>query len=268
MAHHAIFRVVAERTVQLQRHMALIAIADLDYRAPVQHRRTIHRKVHNLVRGSVGNALLRRSSGQYGFGAPRLDTDRVCPRRGGRDRMRERVHAVPAPVASGLGGAFGHVAWRGDAAAKTRVAVIGSGSGHGERNRTQLRDRDRLTGVIQHREAHYRRVARRAVLDLGDIHRQPGEQARCGRRHVRAHNRGVKIGLALRNVAGRAHAVVDLDPAGVIGARREIDIVVARPAGGTRRIRRECGRLGRAAGLRMADLAAPRVAGIRRKDHC
>ncbi len=82
---------------------------------------------------------------------------------------------------------------------------------------------------------------------------------------MRAHNRRVKVHLALRNVAGGAEIVIVLDAARVICAGGEVDIVVARAARGARRIDKKCGRLRGARGLRVTSFATPRIARIRRK---
>src|ERR1019366_2840122 len=171
-------------------------------------------------------------------------------------------------------------------------SVVGGGPGHGERDGAQGGQGDSSTAIVLNRKRHHRRASRSAILYLRDIHHQSGKQTGSGRRHVRAQDRGVEIDFALRNVAGRTLAIVNLYAAWVIGTGGEIDIVVAGAARGATRIGQKCGRLRGAIGLRVAGhryttlgvpgssgrrrdggglrvarFASPGIAWIRREDH-
>ena len=78
---------------------------------------------------------------------------------------------------------------------------------------------------------------------------------------MRALDGSVKFEFALRNVALGAHAVVGLRAAGVVDAGREVDVIVARAAGFSRRIGVIQVGLGRSLRI-VAGFASPHVRGI------
>ena len=79
---------------------------------------------------------------------------------------------------------------------------------------------------------------------------------------MRPFDRDIEFQFALRNVTDRALVIADLRAACMIHSTREVDIVMARSAGGRGRLVKVCLRLCRSRGLLMARLAS---ADIRRK---
>src|ERR1039457_3918101 len=118
--------------------------------------------------GTILNRLLLGASGEEDFGAPRLDADRIGAGRGRGDNMSEGVHAVAAAIASGFGGALGHITGRRDAAPETRVSVVGGGPGHGERDGTQGGQGDSSAAIVLNRKRHHRSGSGGAILYLRD----------------------------------------------------------------------------------------------------
>src|SRR5215472_1017930 len=81
---------------------------------------------------------------------------------------------------------------------------------------------------------------------------------------MRAFDRSVEINLALWNMAGSAEIIVELRSAGVILARSEVDIIMARATSYTRWLRQVCRRLRSLGGLRVACFTVPYIG---RVDH-
>ena len=79
---------------------------------------------------------------------------------------------------------------------------------------------------------------------------------------MRAHNGGIKRRLALRNMAIGALSVVGLESTGMIGARGEIDIVVASAAGSPSGLGQKCSGLCGLSGLAMANFATTGIGRI------
>ncbi len=180
--------------------------------------------------------------------------------------MRERVAAGAIARADGrIEHAFHDIAGRGDVGAEAGIPVVGRGTGHSERERAaglELAEGNRVAVVVAHREGYGRFLAGASIAHAGERKIQAGKHAGLIGNHVRAGDGRVETQGALRIMASGAGGIAGFGAGGMIGARGEVYVVVARSAGGARRIGEPGIGLRRAVFGIVAGLAAADVGGV------
>src|SRR5581483_1295001 len=149
VTEYAVFGLIAQASVQRQRHMTVVAIADGHHNAPRRHLGAIYGEVSHWVLRAHGDALLRGCTGENGRTHARFAGDRVRSCCRGWYGVGETVHTSAAGAARSTQSTFRHVS-RG--AAESGVAVVGGGPGHREGCRGKLRQGYRLAVIVFHGE--------------------------------------------------------------------------------------------------------------------
>src|SRR5450755_1968812 len=202
VAHHAIFGVVAPRAMQLELHVALVAIGSGDDRAAGRDGGAVNGEVDHRIGGAAFDGLGLVGVGQNIFQALGFGADGISTGGSGRNRVNEGIGAVTVGVAGAGGAVFVDVTGGGGGVtSETGVAVIGSGAGHGKAKILKRRHGERFTGLILNGEGYHGILTSRGVSHSSNSDHDATDQrigigrvgsGGIGGNHVSSQDRGVE----------------------------------------------------------------------------